>query len=323
MVETVALNPDKWKRAGAVLVAVLATGLTLYYLVYGFPQPVKHQRYVSEHTALRLMLRPAKVQHIVSDAVPGGLKYIPAMPRLNSTMGRPQRLDWLHYLPHEITLVVDQSPTGDLASVLFVNDNSSGPDFAEIVSDSRILAERVPFTWRPPALARDEDEALIARGTFDIAESAWQPPPQGRVGGPFDLPKASGNLIVDFAVDNGGAVLQALHDALRAYHGPALGDPGVDDALSNLWQRLFVLHARAKLEDNETIHVTVEAALDGSFDDTTGIDLAVESLRFFLADRAELSLEGHHELTPVSLRAEYRIIGVASRLEMALGRRGI
>lgn len=316
--------------ARAIALALCAAGalasaaITWYYLRYGFDQKPAHAAYVGPDTSLRLMLRPARLQRIVSRAAPDGLKILPAAPRLTSTMGRPQRMDWLHYLPYEVTALLAQEAPETLALTFFVNENPSGPDFAGVLNSAGFFggASR-PISWsgnlRPgagPGMAA-EGALHLSQPTQTTLQGLWPGPgPAAR------LPEPAARFLAELSADNRHGVLLAAHATLGDALGPVFGDRETDRRLREAWAEVAELRLIARLagRDQVIFTLTAEASDPGGANAVRdAARAAAESAAAYLERAHGMAFSGEIAVRGATVSGEYLLDGLETRIERAFG----
>jgi hypothetical protein len=256
------LQLDKSRRitAGIVAAAALAAVVLTWLALRPAPTSLAHNAHLTPNTAMRAVFCPARVQPYVSRLAPGVLKAVPGIPRLSSAQPRTGRLDWIHYLPHEMTFLFSQDQPDDVTLTLFVRENIDGPDFARIVNDSPFFHYLFPLRWTPPRL-RADGAGLAARGAQPLPDSVRTA--AGDIWPAFQPPATrapSGTHLLEITADNCNGVLLEVHGAIDRAH-PASSGVGALAPLLDAWPGVERLHVTADLVGDDRLDMRLEFIL--------------------------------------------------------------
>lgn len=312
-------------RRAAVFSVTLAFALTAGWFAYqhflrGPAANLGHEAAASPNTAIRVVFCGAQVQDYVSGLAPEVLRVIPAMPRLNSLAPRARRMDWLHHLPLEFAFLFSQDIPGRLDTLLYIREDSEGPNFPEVINDSEFFYVTRPITWDSSRVRRVEGNALLAQGGIpirdgdaDAAERFWP-----AFTPPVPLP-LSGTHFFEVSADNRSGALYELHTAVLSAH------PNMHvlafDALIDAWAGVEELRLTADLAGDNLIEfdatvATARGATAASLEQPLQDALAA----FADALRVEpgLTLEWNLSPTPGEMQIEATLSGFDPLLRRAL-----
>lgn len=255
------LDKSRKITAGIVVAAAVAAAVLTWLALRPAPTPLAHAAHLTPNTAMRVVFCPARAQTYVSKLAPGVLKAVPGIPRLSSAQPRTGRLDWIHYLPHEMAFLFSQDQPEAVTLALFVRENQEGPDFAPIVNDSPFFAYLHPLRWTPPRLRADGAAGLIAQGALPLpgavrtaAERVWPA---------FQTPAThapTGNHLLEITADNRNGVLYEVHGAIDGAH-PASNGMAALSPLLDAWPAVERLHAAAGLTGEDLVEMNLEFTL--------------------------------------------------------------
>ena len=308
----------RWATTAFVVFSGLMAALVTYlYATWSPSGRVRHNDFLAPDTAVRAVTQPAKIQGYISGLAPTATRFVSGIPRLSSTQPKGMRIDWVHTLPHEFTLLFDQQAPEALGVALFVSEHPESNDFAGVVNGSAFFGDLRFVQWTPPQLLTKDGGVLVARGAISVpvpvqerVATAWP----GYV--PLEAPPISGKHLVEIAVDNRNGALMEIHGALmRAYR--AWGDVQLHEDLMAIWPDILRANVTADLtqDDELTIHVHAECVSQPE-----SVPETIDALAHDLATLGSLQLDGStHWETHLTAQGHYRVSGFESRLRRALG----
>jgi hypothetical protein len=314
------------RLATGIIVAaagIIAAALTAWYLFYRPLPGISHATHLTPSTAIRVVLQPARVQGYVSRLAPTATRYVKGIPRLTSMQPGPIRLDWIHTLPYEFTLLFAQDAADFQTVLLFVKENPDGRNFAGVLNDSSLFRDLRAVDWPSHRVRADKSGALLASGSLVIpedtqaaVEAAWP-----RIV-PARIPEVEGDHFLEIAADNGNGALMEIHGALAAAYGP-WGGPELQQALRAAWPAIDNLRLSADLEEDDRLAFTLrvqtvrEDARDSVQAAATQFAAEVEA---WLRDEEGFVFSGETKWTdPYTLTGHYRLTGFEPNLRRALG----
>ena len=270
---------------------VMAIFLTIFVWIIYQPGRHKHTALINESTKLRLSFHPAIIQDYVTSLAPGITRFVGAVPKFSSMQARAFRVDWIHALPYEITFLVEQRDNAALPLIVYVNPIPDNDSFVGEVNGWGALGRMPVIKWQSGRLTAAGEQQYTAKGEIPIGEailpllSAW---PLGRSG----LAPYSGGQFIEFAADNGGGILLALHSAFRDSLF-AWTSAETEERLYALWPQIASVAVTGALTRDDEI--TFRLAISGtsqvnqqSAGDT--IAAALDELGYYLSEREGLSL---------------------------------
>ena len=250
------------------LAAVIAATLTIIYLLFPPVPGPEHDRWLMPNTALRVVLQPSRAQHYITRLAPTATRFIQGVPRLSSTQGRALRIDWIHALPHEITLLVARPRAERLDTRLVVRERPASESMAAVLNHSGFFRALRVAAWNRSRLAPAADNVLVAEGRVPLAHR--DPPPME----PFDPPALETGHLFEIAGVNGGGVPALFHEALVRAYGAYAGAAAHE-----------TLHAslggvdRFRFTADLAAPDTLEMALDIACTDAAGLGAVAEAVR--------------------------------------------
>jgi len=158
------------------MVMLLAAGAaTWFYFFYATFGRVPHEAFMGRATAVRLTFQPYRIQRYISSLAPLGTRFIKGVPQLSSMQGGPIRINWIHRLPYEISLLLEEQAEDSLAAAFFVNVRPEPNDFMEALNESRLLHVLRFVQWRPYQVTPKAEGVLMTQGWFPFhrIRSLW------------------------------------------------------------------------------------------------------------------------------------------------------
>ncbi|MFP4499472.1 MAG: hypothetical protein ACLFTT_00600 [Candidatus Hydrogenedentota bacterium] len=214
--------------------------------------PLAHAPYVSHRTAMKAVFCPAHVQGYVSRQAPGFLKAVPGIPKLSSTQPISGRVDWVHYLPLELTLLFEARTPGRLDVAFLIQEHEDGPSYARLLNNSPFFRYLRPIRFEG-ALRPQRENVLLAGGSVSVVDyPGGSPAPTRR------LDKATGTHFFELLVDNADGTADEFHAALAAAHPQARGVQAFD-ALHDFWPAVDRLRFTADLVADDRFEMHIEA----------------------------------------------------------------
>lgn len=302
--------------------AILIAGLsTIWYLYWATPGRRTHERYMAPGTYVRLSLQPARAQRYVSRLAPTATRFITSVPKVTSLQSRAFRVDWIHTLPYEFSLLFASVLPEETSVILFVNTVPEDAAFpgefnqSPFFRDARRMAQ---MEWDRPALALAEKNVHLAAGRIFMPRSTGAP--QGLVGLDERPPRWRGKHLLELSAVNRDGALAALHAALIS--GSNYGIADMDHAaLMTAWSAIDELHLTGDLIRDDLIEfaLTVHCAQDRPEHVANAAEMAAAGVAEALA-RQRFRFEGSGGWRDAfTYAAQYRLTGFEPALRRALG----
>lgn len=308
----------------AGLMAIIAGVITWVYFFYATPGKIRHDAFMGSGTAARLMLQPYLVQRYISSLAPAGTRFIKGVPQLSSMQGGPIRINWIHRLPYEITLLVKEQAEEDaLGAAFFVNVRPEPNDFMEALNESSFFHDVRFAEWRPnrvvqkqPGVLMTQGDILVPQDTQAVVAAQW---PEARAIPP---PPLSGKHLLEFSADNENGVLMQWYGAVIAAY-PRL----VDDALHQLMVPSLLLvrelNVTGDLVKADEVRFYVEVVCDGG-NQPALVEDALNGVADWLGARVmaihHFSFSGHVGWrNAFTLTGDFALTGFEGVLQRALG----
>mgnify|MGYP006280045093 CR=1 FL=1 len=298
------------------LAAVIAATMTIVYLLFPpVPRPA-HEPWLMPNTALRIVLQPSRAQHYITKLAPTATRFIKGVPRLSSTQGRALRIDWIHALPHEMTLLVARPRPEELRVRLVVRERPESESMAAVLNHSGFFRALRFAAWDRARLVPENGHFLAAQGR--VALPTHVPPLEQR----FPPPELDTGHLFEIAGTNRGGVPALFHEELVRTYGAYAGQDAheaVQWSLDGVRRFRFT----ADLAAPDTLGLRLEIACSGARGLQAAAEaahLVEEAVRARLLDEEGFRLEG--AAAPVSeteLRATYTLTGFEPQLSRALG----
>jgi len=309
------LSPKTAARIIAIGGATLALLLTFFYLFLYKPGRVTHESRRSPDTTFRITLQPELIQAYVTSLAPGITRFVGTIPKFTSMQARAYRIDWVHALPYEITLLFEQPTTSGVGARLFVNPIPDNESFVSEVNASRAINEIPEITWQPPQLAAIAENAYETRGQLRSNLAA------ATAVGAARLPRYQDAHLLSVSATNAKGILTVLHQAYANSLG-AWADAETHQALMAAWQDVEELELKANLVDDNRI--AIEFALicapgHNSAATMQALYNTLENLAAYLLQRADILLDGNLDWqNSLTLRGKYALTGFEPLLKRAM-----
>ncbi len=309
--------------AGVVLIVLAAACSTWCYLHFATPGRVSHDAFLTRQTVLCLMAQPSRVQDYLSGLSPAGSRFVRDIPRLSSMQPGPIRLEWVHQLPYEFTILLDEKGPDAFGVTLFVNDRPERRGFQAALDDSSLLSDLRVVQWDAPRFLRKQPQVLLASGLLlvpgeavEAAAAIW---PEYT---PFVSPEPPQKHLLACSADNANGLLFKLHAALLRAYGP-WGGNDLHVSLNEAWPSIAVLSLQADLQQDDDLVFDVKATLS-SQGTRERVDAAVSALSGrlseFLGAGRGFTFSGNAQWTgAATLHGRYHLSGFEARLRRALG----
>ena len=303
----------------AVLVALL---ITVWYLYWATPGRRSHERYLEPGVFVRASLQPARAQRYVSRLAPTATRFITTVPKVTSLQPRAFRVDWVHTLPYEFTLLFASVLPGETGVALFVNTVPEDTGFPQEFNQSpffRDARRMAQIEWDRESLALVEKHVHTATGRIYLP----------RTGGAAQTlsalderpPRWTGKHLVECSAVNRNGALAALHTALISGGNYGLADED-HAALMGAWSAIAQIHFTGDLVRDDLIEftLTVRCTRDRPDHVAYAAEMIAAGAADTLARRHRFHLEGGGEWRdPRTYAARYRLSGFEPALRRALG----
>jgi len=303
--------------AGAIvaIAALIAIGLTVYYVLFAQPGRQRHDSHLNEDTAVRIVFQPAREQRYISSLTSSATRFIRGVPRVTSMQARAFRVDGIHTLPYELTLLVERPDEGAYPATLFLNPLPESEGLLHELDRPSFFHYMRFAQWTGTRFRKESEQVYTAEGRIQANA--------GRIGSaPTGAPTIQGNHLFEGVGDNrNGAVSALLESVTRAYG--AMFDRQFYDAAWYLLEYMASIKVSADLgsADQLDIHFSLDAlpqADMGPF--LQQCEQATDSLAQFLEHRGNLQFTGTWKQEGMR-RAEgvFRLRGWETHLRRLLG----
>lgn len=292
--------------------AVGALLLTLYFLL-SQPGRESHEEYLTGDTVFRLVTQPAMEQGYISSLTNAATKYITRIPRFTSMQARAFRVDAIHTLPYELSLLIDTPPGAPPKATLFMNTIPESEGFISEANQPGFLGALGFVSWGGRGFDAPSEHVFLAKGEFNAPALTAQPP-----GIP---PPLALEHFAELSADNRSGVLEMFHVALLQ-SGGAFIDPALHDALLALWPSVSFVqgHMDREADDDMSIGATIELA--GGADQNAALAL-LQQAHMILAEwflTHDVQWEGRWEAEgPLKIFGECHLRGFEQHIRRRLG----
>ncbi len=303
----------------AVTVALL---ITVWYLYWATPGRRTHERYLGPGVFVRVSLQPARAQRYVSRLAPTATRFLTTVPKVTSLQARAFRVDWLHTLPYEFTLLFASVLQGEVVATLFVNTVPEDTGFPQELNQSPFFREArrmARIEWDRESLALVEKHVYTATGRIDLPRTDGAT--QGLSGWDQRPPPWTGKHLVECSAVNRDGALAALHAALIRGGNYGLADED-HAALSAAWSAIAQIHFIGDLIRDDLIEftLTVRCTRDRPDHVAYAAEMVAAGAADTLARRHRFHLEGGGDWRDArTYAAQYRLSGFEPALRRALG----
>ncbi len=313
------IDPVKLAAAGIVIFAILLAGALTYWYLYRYtPGRVKHDRWLAGGCPITVTLQPARIQRYISSMAPFGTRLISTVPRLQSTQHGPIRVDWVHVLPYEFTLMLH----GDIEVTLFVNQHPDGPHFSEVLNASGFFRDFRLVNWTPPRLQPKEEGVCLASGNLAVTEetretilSIW---PEVMLSA---APLLDNRHLLGAVCNNNNGALMLLHEAAVAAYGP-WGGQDLHEALreASRWVRELQLTGELSGSNELIFDLYVIFGDDSGEPLERAAALLKDAIARHLREKFGFEFEGSEEwVNATTFEGRYFLRGFEPDLRRALG----
>lgn len=230
------MNRARLIAAMIVFAAALIGGIGTYLALYVFlPGRVSHEDYLPNNNGLRIVLQPYRVQGRVSDLVPDATRFIKAIPKVMSTQGRPFRIDWIHHLPYEFAILIQQERLDTLGVRLYVNEKPDMKSFVGELNNSGFFGAVRGVVWNPPRVRAQGNTSWLTDGLLSIPAGTQDIVARDFPGADFPdaVSYAGAHFFEMTGVNNAGAFAE-FHGAIVRNWG-SRGGEDLHDALRTIW----------------------------------------------------------------------------------------
>lgn len=302
----------------AALIAIL---MTYWYIFIYQPGRTTHDDYARPDTAIRLMVQPAKIQWYVTKLAPGITKYVQSIPKFTSTQSFAGRIDWIHAMPYEISMLYHHATASTLDMNTFINTHPNDPDFGQLLGQAGYFRIVDWVNWDSKGFTRKEESALLASGTVNIPSNTQQEIARyWNSSGMMSPPPLDENHFIELSVDNSGGVLLSLHHALMRSVSMVSGRD-INAYLLERWPEVVKVHGWADLVEDDLVQFTVEVECR----DAASAQQVSEGMGY-LADEIAYEFErmgfafgGSTQIRETKVTGVYEFYGFEEKLRRALG----
>lgn len=299
------IDPRVLSRVATFAGVLFAIVVTVAVWVLYQPGRHTHARFLSERTAVRLSFQPSMIQDYITSLAPGITRFVSTVPKFTSMQARAFKVDWIHALPYEITILVEHAGGDDLGVLAYVNPIPDNDSFVGEVNGWGALGRIPAVRWTAPRLAAAGEQQYTAKGTI----AAPGTPPGGAPITAFD-----GGHLIEFSANN-GAVLLALY---RAFGNSffAWASAETDAALTDLLPQIAGAALTGELTRADELTLAVE--VQGGTADRNALAAAVQGagdeLGMFLGDEG-MSLVGEGAWVDSKIyRARWQFSGFEAKI---------
>ena len=304
------------------LTVFAALVITVWYLYWATPGRRSHERYLEPGVLARASLQPARAQRYVSRLAPTATRFITTVPKVTSLQARAFRVDWVHTLPYEFTLLFASAPPGETSVMLFVNTLPEDTGFPQEFNQSSFFRDArrmAQIEWDRESLALVEKHVYTATGRISL-------PPGGGAAQTLSTlderpPQWTGNHLVECSAVNRNGALAALHAALISGGNYGLADED-HAALMGAWSAIEQIQLTGDLVRDDLIEFTLTVRCSQERPDHVAYaaEMIAAGAADTLARRHGFLLEGGGDWRdPRTYAAQYRLSGFESALRRALG----
>lgn len=304
------------------LALVIAAGA--YYYFYVWPrQGLSHEPFLVPDTAVRVVIKPPQVQSYISSLAPAATRFVKGVPKFTSLQQFSFRTEWVHKMPFEFSLLLDQRSPDYLGVLLFVQENPASESFADLLNDSRFFHALHPIRWEQPRMMRRGTGQLTASGTLPIPAAA-RDAVSARFPDfiPLDPPQVSGRHFVEIAVNNRNGSLMELQGALSRLAG-ILNNRELEDSMLRLWAGVESAHLSADLEGDDRVGLHMEIVCQETRTATIAAEAIQEiadAINMYLNARFGFLLQGTaYPEEEAKVSGNFTLTGFEERLRNALG----
>lgn len=283
----------KASRVITFLGILSAIFLTVFIWVIYQPGRHGHAQLVNERTRLRLSFQPSRIQDYISSLAPGITKFISVVPKFTSMQARAFRVDWVHALPYEITFLAEQDGPASVPLTVYVNPIPDNDSFVGEVNAWGALGRMPAIRWQGGRLVSVGEQQYLAKGAIPVADAAVSRLESWPLGQVSQFPEEGGRF-VEFAVDNSGGILLALHAAFRnSLFEWASAE--TDEALEALWPQIARAQVLGDLTRSDLLRFEITVVGSDALDQVAAagtMEAALNELGYFLSEKAGMTLLG-------------------------------
>ncbi len=306
------------------MVMLLAAGAaTWFYFFYATFGRVPHEAFMGRATAVRLTFQPYRIQRYISSLAPLGTRFIKGVPQLSSMQGGPIRINWIHRLPYEISLLLEEQAEDSLAAAFFVNVRPEPNDFMEALNESRLLHVLRFVQWRPYQVTPKAEGVLMTQGMVSIPQDTQSlVAAQWPAAKDLPPPPLSGKHLLELSADNGNGVLMQWLGALNTAY-PRWCEDTLQQTLTQALPLVRHLSITGDLAKNDEVHFQVnvrcgEEAQPGMVEEA--VNGAAEWLGDVLMEAHHFRFDGGAQwMDAHTLKGDYVLTGFEGALSRALG----
>jgi len=309
----------------AVPLAIIIASGAYYYFYIRPKQGISHQSFLAQDTAVRVVIKPPRVQSYVTSLAPVATRFVKGVPKFTSLQQFSFRTEWIHKMPFEFTLLLDQRSPDFLGVLLYVQENPASESFAGLVDDSDFFRALRPIRWEHARMMRRDTGQLTASGTLPIpvgTRDAVSSSFPNYV--PFDAPPVTGRHFVEIAVNNQNGSLMELQGALAGLVD-VLNAPDLEEEMKRLWVAVKSVRLTADLIADDRLSLNMEIACGNTQDADAAAELmwkTTDAADAYLNNRFGFRLEGSSSTYPseeATAFGNFALTGFEKRLRNALG----